>query len=384
MVSTFSIDVDSFSDSAVYGMWNWGWTFQDVKIDNCQIGFDLKTGGTSQENQTVGAEAIIDAYVSNTGVFVRSSTATNSLAGSLVLNNVHLKNVPVAVGILGGDVVLPGGSMKIDNWLQGNVYSGTSARHAFVKGHMPTPPKAGSLIDETGKIVGRMHPQYEDYAVDQFVSVKTLGARGDGRTDDTAVLQSIFNKYAGKKIIFLDHGVYYITSTLTIPAGTQMVGEAWSVIIGGGPAFDNPNIPTVMVRVGEPGSEGIMEISDILFVTRGPAPGAIVVEWNIHSSVPAGAGMWDSHIRLAGAAGTNLERAQCPVKPESNACFAAFLAMRLTRQSNAYLEGTWVWLADHDLDGDGKSQITVFSGRGILSESLGPVWMIGTGRSCFI
>lgn len=49
-----------------------------------------------------------------------------------------------------------------------------------------------------------------------------------------------------------------------------MVGEAWSVIIGGGPAFADKSNPTVMVRVGEPGSEGIMEITDILFVTRGP------------------------------------------------------------------------------------------------------------------
>lgn len=39
-----------------------------------------------------------------------------------------------------------------------------------------------------------------------------------------------------------------------------------------------------------------------------------------------------------------------------------------------------MWLADHDLDGDGKSQITVYSGRGVLSESQGPVWMIGTGE----
>jgi len=35
-------------------------------------------------------------------------------------------------------------------------------------------------------------------------------------------------------------------------------------------------------------------------------------------------------------------------------------------------------LADHDLDGDGVTQISLFSGRGILSESAGPVWMIGT------
>lgn len=44
-------------------------------------------------------------------------------------------------------------------------------------------------------------------------------------------------------------------------------------------------------------------------------------------------------------------------------------------------KATWVWLADHDLDGDGSSQISLYSGRGILSESKGPVWMIGTGGS---
>jgi len=51
--------------------------------------------------------------------------------------------------------------------------------------------------------------------------------------------------------------------------------------------------------------------------------------------------------------------------------------MHLTPKSTAYLEGTWLWTADHDLDGDGSSQLNIFSGRGILSESAGPVWMIG-------
>lgn len=39
----------------------------------------------------------------------------------------------------------------------------------------------------------------------------------------------------------------------------------------------------------------------------------------------------------------------------------------------------WIWLADHDLDYAGNPQFGAYSGRGILSESLGPVWMIGTG-----
>jgi len=42
-------------------------------------------------------------------------------------------------------------------------------------------------------------------------------------------------------------------------------------------------------------------------------------------------------------------------------------------------QGTWMWQADHDLDGDGSSMVTVYSGRGLLSESQGPVWLVGTG-----
>jgi len=90
--------------------------------------------------------------------------------------------------------------------------------------------------------------------------------------------------------------------------------------------------------------------------------------------------MWDSHIRLGGAAGTNMQNSQCLSNGSGdiNLCMAAFLALHLTPASTAYLEGTWVWLADHDLDSPGSPQLSLYSGRGILSESAGPVWMIGT------
>ena len=41
----------------------------------------------------------------------------------------------------------------------------------------------------------------------------------------------------------------------------------------------------------------------------------------------------------------------------------------------------WVWLADHDLDSGGSQQISLWSNGGIMSESQGPVWLIGTGAS---
>ena len=65
-------------------------------------------GSTSNTGvQGVGAEAIIDAVVSNTTIFVRTSgPSTGHLQGSIVLNNIQLKNVSTAVGVKGGATVV--------------------------------------------------------------------------------------------------------------------------------------------------------------------------------------------------------------------------------------------------------------------------------------
>lgn len=67
-----------------------------------------------------------------------------------------------------------------------------------------------------------------------------------------------------------------MSSTITIPAGARIVGEAWSVIAGSGSAFVNQDAPQVVVRVGEKGSQGIVEITDMLFTTVGPGTTSIL------------------------------------------------------------------------------------------------------------
>ncbi|KAI0339777.1 glucan 1,3-beta-glucosidase [Trametopsis cervina] len=369
--------------TAVNGIWNWGWTFQGVTINNAQVGFDLVTGGNSNTAaQGVGGEAIIDAVVTNTPIFVRNSAASNGvLHGSLVLNNVKLTNVPIAVGVNGGATILNGGTTTINSWAQGNVYHGTNQNPTFTQGNIGAIQKASNLLDSAGRIVSRTRPQYVDYAPSDFVSVKSHGAKGDGHTDDTNAIKSILSQYAGCKVIFFDAGTYIVTSTITIPAGTQIVGEAWTVIMGSGNAFFDYNNPKPVVQAGTAGSSGVLEISDIIFTTRAPAAGAIILEWNVHD--PAGqqaaAGTWDTHLIIGAQSG--LQVSQCPTSGAGgNNCFADFLGLHLTSGSSAYLEGMWVWLADHDLDSPGSPQISLWSGRGVLSESQGPVWLIGTGE----
>ena len=86
-----------------------------------------------------------------------------------------------------------------------------------------------------------------------------------------------------------------------------------------GKAFEDQDDPTVVLKIGEENSEGLVEITDMLFTTRGPskfviytllvyiteciyvAAGAIIVEWNVHDppNRKGAAGLWDTHFRYA-------------------------------------------------------------------------------------
>lgn len=362
----------------VYLHWSWIWLFYRISINNCKVGFRLRTGSV-QASQATGGTIIADSTITNTGTFLQTTTnQPGSLKSAYVVDNVRLSGVSIGISDMKGNIALAGGTKTIPQFIQGTIYSGNSTTGKYTRASVSGISRPSVLL-ESGNFLSRPRPQYANYDVSQFVSVKALGAKGDGVTDDTAALKAVFAQYAGCKVIFFDAGTYVITSTLTIPAGSQVIGEAWSTIMGAGTAFSNPASPQVVVRVGDVGSSGVTEISDILFTTRGPAGGAIVMEWNVRD--PSGkkgvAGMWDTIIRVGGAKGTNLLLGNCPTSSTSPECMGAFLGLRLTRQSTAYIEGLWIWTADHDIE-DGP-QTNIFTARGLYSESQGPVWLIGTG-----
>jgi glucan 1,3-beta-glucosidase len=145
----------------------------------------------------VGALAAIDASATDTDIFLRTSQESREqLAGSIVLKNVTLTRVPVAIHVSGGPDVLPGTTETkvIDSWAQGNVYTGTRDEPIFTQGELKGKPLARSLLDEHGHVYGKQQPQYEHCNVDEFVSVKAHGARGDGKSDDTVVIQHVLDK----------------------------------------------------------------------------------------------------------------------------------------------------------------------------------------------
>lgn len=214
-------------------------------------------------------------------------------AGTLVIQNLVIKNVKVAVSGWNDDEIFggtdEGQTTTIPFWAHGKGYSDKYPNgdniNVVADETQDSIPKI--LKDEAGKIFERPRPQYRHISSSRFISVKEHGAIGDGEADDSAAIQEVLSTYGNtqegqkKKIIFFDYGVYRVSRTIYVPPNTYITGEAWSTIMSSGSLFNDASNPKPVFQVGEPGEEGVVEISDLLLQTQGPAAGAVLMEWNI-------------------------------------------------------------------------------------------------------
>ncbi len=410
--------------TAVQQLWDWGWTYMGLRVRDCPVGINITQGGSAA--LSVGSLTLLDSAFADVDVAVWSAFqlagagSTPKTANSLVLENVHADNVTAIVRTPEGDV-LPGGGtdgapLTVARWGQGHEYvpHGPTRFQGPISGRDRQPSLlAGAGSADPSAYYTRSKPQYEDCAASDFDSVRAAGAKGDGETDDTMALQAAINAAAAAgRILYIDYGLYRVTSTLTVPPGSRIVGEAFPVLLaasaipaaedrcGSFSVFANASNPQPLLRVGtETGQAGTVELSDFVLSTQGSQPGAILLEWNLDAVSACGAsadaqpaGLWDVHVRIGGFAGTELQVAQCPKTPGERTgydgqCVAAFMAMHVTRRAaGLYAENVWLWTADHDLDdaANNNTQITVLAGRGLLVEAAaGPVWLVGTASEHF-
>ena len=345
----------------------------------------MANGG--QPGQTVGSVLLLDSKITNTRIGVQTvyRTSQSGTNGSLIMENVDMShNVPIAVqDKITGATILPG-NKKIASFIQGREYRAPNAGKA-VQGATYTTTKPASLLGPSGRIFSKSKPQYEKEPVSAFISVKSRGAKGDGVTDDTAAIQAVFNSAKPSDIVYFDHGAYIITKTVNVPKNIRITGEFWPLIMAGGNSFfkDKAN-PKPVFKVGNPGETGAVEISELIFETRGPQPGAILMQWNLGQSSQGSNGLWDVHFRVGGSAGTQLQSDTCKKNPTAFAppnpnCEVAFLLFHVTSVGAVYVENCWFWVSDHELDLKDHSQINIYNGRGVLIENTpGPVWLWGT------
>jgi glucan 1,3-beta-glucosidase len=269
----------------------------------------------------------------------------------------------------------------------GTTQPGTCANQAIasarVQTALPSDGKPSSLVDGSGKVFERSRPYYEEYPASSFISVRSSGAKGDGKTDDTEAIQKVLDNAKKDQIVYFDHGAYIITSTIKVPKNIKITGEIWPELMAHGEKFADQKNPIPMLQIGEPGDIGYIEMSDLILQTRGPAPGAIMMQWNLEEESQGAAAMWDVHIRIGGTASSGLQSDTCSKTPKQETepdpqCVGAFMLFHATANGTAYIDNGWFWTADHELDMPDHNQINIYTGRGTLLESKGPVWMYGT------
>ncbi|KAG0653108.1 hypothetical protein D0Z07_0768 [Hyphodiscus hymeniophilus] len=320
-------------------------TFVDMTFENCGAGIDVS-------NCQTGDISLVDSSASFVGTVVKAC-ASSTGQGSVIVEN--FSNVNSGPTVQAGSSTLLAGSVS-GTWVTGNVFvdnSNNAATDHHQTENLPSTSKPASLL-VNGKYLTKVPPQYQQYSSSQFASVKDAGAKGDGKTDDTAAINAALIANAGCKITYFPHGVYIVTNTANAN-------------------FGDLNNPLPMIQVGNPGDVGVAELSDLILTTADILPGTILLQINMAGTNPGDVSTSNVHIRIGGAADTNVDRV-CNTTPQQ--CKAAFLLVHIAPTGSPYIENLWAWTADHSLDSGVSSNIA--TGRGVLIEGTKATWMMGT------
>ena len=216
-----------------------------MKVDGADVGFRLVN---DNGDGNIGSVSFMDSTFSNikTSAIIMGAPSKDPGTGTtgLILDNVRLGG---NVADNSGNQLLASGYYKSVSLLllPGDYDTGLAdqtlvgcwfclpKRHPHVEtgpgrirpGEDPSRRAADGL--DVSPYFERKRAQYEDKSASDFVHLKDGGAKGDGKTDDTAAVQDTLSRYGdGSKIIFVDSGTYILTDTVTIPKNPKIVGEA--------------------------------------------------------------------------------------------------------------------------------------------------------------
>ncbi|KAF4152017.1 hypothetical protein CNMCM6069_002746 [Aspergillus lentulus] len=328
--------------TTIKSIWNWGFTWKNIYVLSCYIAIDA-TEYSGVGNQGTGSIAVVDSHF-NGVPYAITIAHTADEQPNIVLDNLLIENPASVVLISGGETILPGstGALYFNSWVSGYRFlpDGSAGKsNGFIN---PAPIKPSLLVDGSGAFFRKPKPQY----VGETPVVAT-----DGTGDQAMAISELLSSYRAS-VIFFPAGVYLVESTVHIPVGSKIIGSGWSQIMGTGSAFEDESKPNVVVRVGQKGDQGVVEITDMLFTVKGATAGAALMEWNVHGSNQGSAAMWDSRFRVGGANGSNLGLANCPIGGDAvnKKCMGASMLMHITSDASGYFENVWAWVADHDLD----------------------------------
>ena len=133
-------------------------------------------------------------------------------------------------------------------------------------------------------------------ARDTWVNIRTLGAKGDGVSDDTEVFRKAIAEH---RSIYIPSGYYVVTDTLTLRPDTALIGlhpdRTQIIIPDRTPAFQGVGGPKPLIEAPKGGTNILFGIG---LYTNGINPRSVAVKWM------AGAASMMNDVRFLGGHGT--------------------------------------------------------------------------------
>jgi sugar lactone lactonase YvrE len=181
----------------------------------------------------------------------------------------------------------------------GEIYAVTTFSHGLHFDDAGAVPATKDIF-ETAKLTALPPPVPSDLpdlpARESWVNLRSLGAKGDGATDDTAVLRQAV---ASHRAIYLPMGKYVITDTIALRPDTVLIALHPSatelVLRDSTPAFQGVGAPKPMIEAPKGGTNIVIGLG---LYTNGINPRAVAAKWM------AGAASLMNDVRFLGGHGT--------------------------------------------------------------------------------
>jgi sugar lactone lactonase YvrE len=218
-------------------------------------------------------------------------SAEKSVRTEVNMEGVVCRRVPVFAAFResGKKVAGPGAMYEVKVFSHGLNYAGIDAA-----------PEIKDIF-ETAPLAAMPAPVKSDLpdlpARDSWVNIRSLGAKGDGATDDTEVLRKAI---AGHRAIYFPTGKYVVTDTITLQPDTVLIGlhpsAAQIDLLDGTPAFQGVGAPKPMIEAPKGGANIMIGLG---LYTNGRNPRAVAAKWM------AGKDSMMNDVRFLGGHGTN-------------------------------------------------------------------------------
>lgn len=219
-----------------------GLTIVRMKVKDVPVAVEIKEDAPDR----LFMEDCIFENVRRTGVIL---TDAGNAATQINLRNIQCKNVPVFSLERSTNEQVPG---------KGKTYRVTRFTFGFNADSLEDAPQIAREA-ETETIKNMIPLDASDTpmlpAMDQWVNIRDLGAKGDGFSDDTPIFREAVEKYAN---IYLPQGWYVVKEPLVLKQNTNLIGlhpgTTLMLTLGGNPAFSGFGAPQAQLTTPEGGT----------------------------------------------------------------------------------------------------------------------------------